>query len=124
MYLKITILIGIILILLVAHHMASQLSSLALKPTQTPTPYPTPSYDPASYISPISISRGKTVVVSGENLVDKIQAAQDDPTVSTVRIEGGGSISKELTLRKHTIFDGSTYSCDVRGITDQGQFLL
>src|ERR1043165_6482998 len=90
--------------------------------TQTPTPYPTPSYDPASYLP--AVKPGKTVTVRGPNLADKIQAAQDDPTVATVRIEGGGSITKQVTLRKHTVFDGSTYSCDVQGITDQGQFLV
>ena len=89
---------------------------------QAPTPYPTPNYDPNSYIP--AVRAGKTVTVRGANLADKIQAAQDDPTVATVRIEGGGSIAKQVTLRKHTIFDGSTYSCDVQGITDQGQFLV
>src|SRR5215211_2567037 len=87
-----------------------------------PTPYPTPNYDPARYIP--AARNGKTVTVRGENLADKIQAAQDDPSVVTVRIEGGGSIAKQVTLRKHTVFDSSTYSCDVQGITDQGQFLI
>ena len=87
-----------------------------------PTPYPTPNYDPNSYIP--AVRAGKTVTVRGADLADKIQAAQDDPSVATVRIEGGGSIAKQVTLRKHTIFDGSTYSCDVQGITDQGQFLV
>lgn len=91
-------------------------------PTPVPTPYPTPNYDPASYLPPIKA--GKTVTVSGENLADKIQAAQDDPSVVTVKIEGGGSISKQVTLRKHTVFDSLTYSCDMQGITDQGQFLI
>ena len=87
-----------------------------------PTPYPTPSYNPASYIP--AVRPGKTVTVSGENLAEKIQAAQDDPSVATVRIEGGGSIAKQVTLRKHTVFDSSTYSCDMQGITNQGQFLI
>lgn len=87
-----------------------------------PTQYPTPNYDPASYLP--AVRTGKTVTVRGENLAVKIQAAQDDPTVATVRIEGGGSIAKQVTLRKHTVFDGSTYSCDMQGITDQGQFLI
>ena len=92
--------------------------------TQTPTaaPYPTPPDDPACYL-PLSRS-GKIVSVRGANLADKIQAAQDDPSVTRVRIEGGGSIAKQVTLRKHTIFDSSTYSCDMQGITDQGQFLV
>ena len=90
--------------------------------TAAPAPYPTPNYNPASFIPPVR--PGKTVAVRGENLADKIQAAQDDPSVATVRIEGGGSIAKQVTLRKHTVFDSSTYSCDVQGITDQGQFLV
>jgi len=87
-----------------------------------PTPYPTPNYNPASYLPPVRA--GKTVTVRGENLADKIQAAQDDASVATVRIEGGGSIAKQVTLRKHTVFDSSTYACDMQGQTDQGQFLV
>ena len=90
--------------------------------SQTPTAYPTPSYDPASHLP--AVRTGKTVTVRGENLADKIQAAQDDPSVVTVKIEGGGSIAKQVTLRKHTVFDSATYSCDMQGITDQGQFLI
>src|ERR1051325_2940773 len=86
------------------------------------TPYPTPSYNPASYLPPVRA--GKTVIVRGPNLAEKIQTAQDDPSVATVRIEGGGSIAKQVTLRKHTVFDSSTYSCDMQGITDTGQFLI
>jgi len=86
------------------------------------TPYPTPSYNPSSYLP--ATRAGKTVTVRGPNLADKIQAAQDDSSVATVRIEGGGSVAKQVTLRKHTIFDSSTYSCDVQGITDYGQFLI
>jgi hypothetical protein len=91
-------------------------------PVNWATPYPTPTYNPASYIPPVT--RGRTVTVRGENLADKIQAAQDDASVGTVKIEGGGSIDKQVTLRKHTVFDGSTYSADMQGITDQGQFLI
>lgn len=94
----------------------------AVSYVQRPTAYPTPSYDPASYLP--AVRTGKTVTVRGENLADKIQAAQDDPSVVTVRIEGGGSIAKQVTLRKRTVFDGATYSCDMQGITDQGQFLV
>ena len=86
------------------------------------TPYPTPIYDPAQYVP--ARRTGKTVTVRGDNLADRIQAAQDDPSVTTVRIEGGGSISKQVTLRKHTVFDSATYSSDMQGITDQGQFLI
>lgn len=91
-------------------------------PINFATPYPTPNIDPASYLP--AIQPGKTVTVSGENLADKLQAAQDDPSVGTVRVEGGGSIAKQVILRKHTVFDSSTYSCDVQGITDYGVFLI
>ena len=114
---------GLILIVLASLlfvHSNSKPSELLQTPA--PTPYPTPSYDPASYIP--AVRAGKTVTVRGENLADKIQAAQDDASVATVRIEGGGSIAKQVTLRKHTVFDSSTYSCDMQGITDQGQFLI
>jgi hypothetical protein len=115
------ILFPLALILLVSalYEKGSQRSSPAV---QVGTPYPTPTYDPESYLP--QIKPGKTVTVAGDNLADKIQTAQNDPTVAIVKIEGGGSISKQVTLRKHTIFDGSTYSCDTRGITDQGQFLI
>jgi len=86
------------------------------------TPYPTPAVNPASYLP--AVQEGKTVTVSGENLADKIQAAEDDSTVGTVKIEGGGSINKQVTLKRHTVFDSSTYSCDVQGITDSGVFLI
>jgi len=97
-------------------------SSVSINAAPAPTPYPTPSYDPGSYLPPVRV--GKSVTVRGENLAEQIQAAQDDRSVVTVRIEGGGSISKQVTLRKHTIFDSATYSCDMQGITDQGQFLM
>src|SRR5215217_6547096 len=118
MQIKVLILIVLASLLFVHNH------SKPSQPLQTPTPtpYPTPSYDAASYIA--TVRAGKTVTVRGENLADKIQSAQDDPSVATVRIEGGGSITKQVTLRKHTVFDSSTYSCDVQGITDQGQFLV
>lgn len=86
------------------------------------TPYPTPTYNPATYIP--AVRAGKTVTVRGPNLAENIQAAQDDPSVTAVRVEGGGSIAKQVTLRKHTVFDSSTYSCDVQGITDYGVFLI
>jgi hypothetical protein len=93
-----------------------------LSQTPAPAPYPTPTYNPDSYVP--AVRAGKTVTIRGPNLADKLQAAQDDPSVATVRIEGGGSFDKQVTLRKHTIFDSSTYSCDMQGITDQGQFLI
>ena len=75
-----------------------------------PTPVPTPTVDVASYLPPIQ--QGQTVVVSGENLSEKIQAAENDPSVGTVQIVGGGPISKQVTLKRHTVFDSSTYACD------------
>src|SRR5262249_32962291 len=57
------------------------------------TPYPTPVYNPASYLPPLRT--GRTATVRGPNLADKIQAAQDDPNVTAVRIEGGGPIEKQ-----------------------------
>ncbi|HEV8167706.1 MAG TPA: right-handed parallel beta-helix repeat-containing protein [Pyrinomonadaceae bacterium] len=98
------------------------LITLAAQAVSAQTPYPTPNYNPASDLPPVR--DGKTVTVRGPNLAQNIQAAQDDPSVATVRIEGGGSITKQVTLRKHTVFDSSTYSCDVEGITDSGQFLI
>jgi hypothetical protein len=120
-HVKILILIATLMTLFGVSNTSSPFSS-ATSPSQTATPYPTPSYDPASFVPPLP--RGRTVTVRGENLADKIQAAQDDASVAIVRIEGGGSIAKQVTLRKHTVFDGSTYFCDMQGITDQGQFLL
>lgn len=91
-------------------------------PVARATPYPTPLVRPFDYLP--KVPEGKTVIVSGENLAEKIQAAQDDLEVATVRIEGGGSITKQVILRKHTEFDSLTYSIDVQGITDQGAFLI
>src|SRR5215211_5226598 len=107
-------------LLLLAYGNSSAVHLYTLVPL--PTPYPTPNYDPAGYLP--AVRTGKTATVRGENLAARIQAAQDDPSVATVRIEGGGSIGKQVTLRKHTVFDSATYSCDMQGITDQGQFLI
>src|SRR6476620_5434208 len=67
----------------------SRRASLQSEPSLTvgllqPTPYPTPRYDPTTFIPPLL--RGKTMIVKGPNLADKIQAAQDDPAVAMVRI--------------------------------------
>lgn len=95
------------------------------------TPYATPDIDPRDYIPPVPV--GKTVIVSGENLAKKIQQAQDDDSVTSVRVEGGGSITIPVILRKHTAFDSSTYACDVTdatgfipgvSVTDYGCFLV
>jgi hypothetical protein len=119
---QINLLTTIALALMLLAYGNSKPVQLSYIPAPVPTPYPTPHYDPAGYLP--AVRSGKTVTVRGPNLADKIQAAQDDPSVATVRIEGGGSIAKQVTLRKHTIFDSSTYSCDMQGITDQGQFLV
>lgn len=79
---------------------------------------------------------GRVVTVSGPNLSIQLQAAQDDPNVDHVKIEGGGSFTRPVVLRKHTIFDSSTYSIDITdaesippykniiSVTDYGAFLL
>jgi hypothetical protein len=117
---RLLVLMILLLMLLASAYMQAADGTVA--PAASATPYPTPNYDPATYLPPAR--SGKAVTVRGPNLADKIQAAQDNPSVVTVRIEGGGSIAKQVTLRKHTIFDAATYSCDVQGITDQGQFLI
>ena len=92
---------------------------------RTPTPYPTPKFDPGTYL-PGSPS-GNTIHVSaksGRDLATSIQAAEDRADVTTVFIEGGGSIVKQVKLKHHTVFDNSTYSCDVEGLTDYGVFLI
>ncbi len=90
-----------------------------------PTPYPTPQFDPRNYL-PGSPS-GNTVHVSARSdadLAKLIQAAENRADVATVYIEGGGSIAKQVTLKHHTVFDNSVYSCDVDGLTDYGVFLI
>lgn len=99
--------------------------SPVLTPSPLPvvTPYPTPDYNPATYLPPIP--EGETAVIGGgEDLADRVQAAQDNPDIAKVHIRGGGSFNKQVTLRKYTLFDDATYSCDMVGITDQGCFLL
>ena len=122
MKLAIATILGVLILVFATKDTLDQARVPSGTPVNWATPYPTPSYNPASYLPPRA--QGRTVTVSGEGLADKIQAAQDDPTVGTVRIAGGGSIAKQVTLRKHTVFDGSTYSADMQGITDQGQFLI
>lgn len=91
-------------------------------PTAFPTPWPTPAINPADYIP--ALPTGPTVVVSGDDLAAKLQAAEDDPAFAIVRIEGGGSFTKQVTLKKRTVFDSSTYSIDISGFTDEGAFLV
>jgi hypothetical protein len=79
-----------------------------------PVPVPTPVYDPQSYVR---FNEGSSVTVRakrGEDLARLINAAQN-MNVATVRIVGGGSITNQVRLRRHTVFDGATYSCDTRG---------
>lgn len=79
-----------------------------------PQPVPTPVYDPQSYM--IS-NDGSSITVrakGGENLASLINAAQNQ-NVATVNIVGGGSITNQVRLRRHTVFDSATYSCDTQG---------
>lgn len=52
------------------------------------------------------------LIIGGENLPEKVQAAEDNPIITKVRIEGGGSFNTPVILRKTTTFDSSVYSCD------------
>ena len=74
-----------------------------------------------------------TTVASSQQLAEALQAAQDDPNTTSVRVLGGGSIKRPVILKKYTTFDSSTYSCDVtqentifRGtpVTDYGCLLV
>jgi hypothetical protein len=98
--------------------------TLAPKPAQRPAekapalplpvPVPTPAYDPKSYIR---ATVGNSITVrakKGEDLAALINSAQNR-NVATVKIAGGGSITNQVRLRRHTVFDSSTYSCDTRG---------
>jgi hypothetical protein len=79
-----------------------------------PVPVPTPAYDPRSYIK---VPSGSSITVRakpGEDLAAVINAAQNR-NVATVKVTGGGSITNQVRLRHHTVFDSSTYSCDSRG---------
>ncbi len=79
-----------------------------------PVPVPTPAYDPKSFIrAPV----GNSITVrakKGEDLAALINSAQNK-NVAIVKIAGGGSITNQVRLRRHTVFDSSTYSCDTRG---------
>ena len=95
------------------------------------TPAPTPRISPDAYVPPRP--RGRAVTVSSpQRLAEAIQRAQDDPNVSSVRIAGGGSITRPVIIKKYTTFDSGTYSCDVTpensilpvSITDYGCFLV
>ncbi len=106
-------------------------------PSGWATPYPTPRFDPASYIP--KPRPGITVRVSGhdgEDYAAKLQAAHDNPAVGTI-IAGPGSLKRPVIFRTHTKLDlpkGTALSCDlVEGIqpynkliplTDYGCILL
>src|SRR5574338_1562532 len=88
-----------------------------LVPIAWATPYPVPAIDPDSYI-PAPPLTGKTVAVrqdADEDYSAEIQAAEDDPTVSTVII-GPGSLKRSVILRKHTRIDlpkDTALACDI-----------
>jgi len=91
----------------------STAASVGIQATARATPYPTPNVDPAAYLPRTQAGRSVWVAASSDRLAETIQTAQDDPAISKVMIRGGGSIRKTVILRKHTVFDSSTYSCDV-----------
>lgn len=102
-----------------------------------------PSVDPAAYLP--ARKPGPTITVSLQNVsLQKLRAVQQTASQTndlgllinaankeltalgggTISIEGGGSIKTQVNLDHHTKFDGSTYSCDINGITDYGCFLI
>lgn len=108
-------------------------SSDPQRPIKLPTPFPTPSINADTYIPPRPRGRTATVSSASGSLSDAIQRAQDDSTITSVHITGGGSIPRSVVLKKYTTFDSSTYSCDVTPentifraipITDYGCFLV
>ena len=79
-----------------------------------PQPVPTPVYDPQTYMQS---SPGSSITVRakrGEDLASLINSAQNK-NVATVNVVGGGSITNQVRLRRHTVFDSATYSCDTNG---------
>jgi hypothetical protein len=108
--------------------------------SSAPTPYPTPVYDPVSYLRS---EAGRTIHVSlrssakqtslklahaqASDLALLVNAADAQLTKEgggTLSIEGGGSFKNQVTLHHHTVFDGSTYSCDVPKLTEWGVILV
>lgn len=102
-----------------------------------------PSVDPAAYLP--ARKPGPTITVSLQNVsLQKLRAVQQTASQTndlgllinaankeltalgggTISIEGGGSIKTQVNLDHHTKFDGSTYACDINGITDYGCFLI
>jgi hypothetical protein len=92
----------------------------------------TPNINPNDYIPPRP--RGRTMTVAASpGLAEALQEAQDDPNTTSVRVLGGGSITRPVIIKKYTTFDSSTYSCDVTPentifpaipVTDYGCFLV
>jgi len=65
--------------------------------------------------------------VGTQDLGALINAANEELTKlggGRISIEGGGSIKSQVTLKHHTVFDSSTYACDIKGLTDYGCFLV
>ena len=102
------------------------------RPANTPGARQIPNINADSYLPPRPRGRVMTVATS-ERLAEAIQQAQDDANVASVRIVGGGSITRPIILKKYTTFDSATYSCDVKPentifpnipITDYGCFLV
>jgi len=96
------------------------------------TPAPTPNININSYIPPRPRGR-TTTVASSHQLAEALQQAQDDPNTTSVRVLGGGSITRPVIIKKYTTFDSSTYSCDITpentifpgvSITDYGCILV
>ena len=95
-------------------------------------PAQTPNINPNDYIPPRP--RGRTMTVASfPKLAEALQEAQDDPNTTSVRVLGGGSITRPVIIKKYTTFDSSTYSCDVTPentifpaipVTDYGCFLV
>jgi hypothetical protein len=110
-----------------AHTATPTPSSSPSSEALAPKPYPAPVYNPESFIRWPEGAKVVTVrAKKGEDLAALIQLAEtagisrpsDWPRKDvpiTIRVEGGGSIKSIVRLRHHTVFDSSTYSCDVSG---------
>ena len=103
--------------------------NLGVSALPRPTPFPTPVIDPQSYFKPWN--SGPTVTVKArpnEDLGAAINAADNNLTKSGKKgilvIQGGGSIKTQVRLNHDSRWDGSTYSCDVKGDVYFGCILL
>jgi hypothetical protein len=73
------------------------------------------------------LSLARQRAVGTQDLGVLINAANEELTTlggGSISIEGGGSIKSQVTLKHHTVFDSSTYACDINGLTDYGCFLV